>query len=87
MTTWSRTGFKRLAEQLLVLVGAIDFGRVEEGDADVDGAVQRRDRVLLRLAAIGEAHAHAAKADGKHAEFSSELARVHDDLLSSMAAT
>jgi hypothetical protein len=62
---------QRLSEQDLVLVGAIDFRRVEEIDADLDGTMQGGDRVGFRLAAIDEAHAHAAEADGIDVQFSS----------------
>lgn len=63
---------QRLAEQDLVLVWAVDLGRIEEIDADLDGAVQGGDRVLFRLPAIAEAHAHAAepdRIDRKRSEF------------------
>ena len=39
---------QRAAEQLLVRVRAVDLGRVEEGAAELDGAVQRGDRLALR---------------------------------------
>ena len=54
---------ERLAEQLLVLVRAISLGRVEEGAAKLDGAMQRGDRLAFVRRAIGLAHGHAAKTD------------------------
>ena len=43
ITTWSRMGCKRFAHNLFVLVGAVDFGRVEEGDAALEGAADQLD--------------------------------------------
>jgi hypothetical protein len=54
------------AKQALVLVRAVDFGRVEQRDAQVDGIEQRRLAFRrVRPAGIGEAHAHAAEAQGR----------------------
>ena len=42
------------ADQLLAAAVAVDVGRVEEGDAGLDGAVQHRERVtLVDLAPVG----------------------------------
>ena len=44
ITTWSRNGRQRLAHELLVRERAVDLGRVEEGDAALDGRADQRDR-------------------------------------------
>src|SRR5271165_7600824 len=55
-----------LADEFLVVVGSVDLGGVEEGDAPVDGGPQQ----VLHLAAVARvgaealAHAHAAEPDG-----------------------
>ena len=54
---------QRPAEQFLIDEWAIDLGRVEEGAAEFDGAVQGGDRFGLVGRTVGLAHAHAAKAD------------------------
>ena len=55
-----------LADQLLVGVGAVDLGGVEEGDAAVDGGMEQRDHLLpVRAAAVAAGHAHAAEPDGR----------------------
>jgi hypothetical protein len=66
-----------LADQHLVFIGTVEFGRVEERDAELDGAAEGSDRFMLGLAAIGEAHAHAAEADGEDFEFSTKFAGFH----------
>lgn len=75
---------ERLADELFVLEGTIDFGRVEEGDAEIDGALQRADRFRFVRSAIGETHAHASKADGGDGKLTSEFAGLH--VVSFMAA-
>ena len=62
-------GSQGFAHQLLVGVRTIDFGRVEECDAAIDGRADQRDALLLldRLA-IGEAQAHAAEPDLRNLE-------------------
>jgi len=62
---------------MLVGVGAVHFGGVEEGDAEIDGAVKRADRFILVAGAIGETHAHAAEADGGDFKVLSECAGFH----------
>ena len=59
---------ERAAQQFLVRVRPVDFGRVEEGAAQVDGAVDRRDRFRVVRCAIRMAHAHAAQSDGGNLE-------------------
>ena len=66
-----------LADQNFIGEGPVDFRRVEKGHAEVDGAVQRPDRIGLFLAAIAMAHAHASEADRKDAEVCAELAWFH----------
>src|SRR4051812_12926198 len=41
-------GFKGFADEFFVGEGAIDFRRVEEGDATIHGSVKKRDHLLLR---------------------------------------
>ena len=69
--------FQPFADQRLVGERAIDFRRVEQADAELDGAMKRADRIGLVLPAIGVAHAHAAEADGADGQFSSKLSRFH----------
>jgi hypothetical protein len=70
-------GLQRLAEKFFIVEGAVGFGRVEQRDAEVDGAMQRPRRFGIVLRAIGEAHAHAAEADGRNGEIFSEFAGFH----------
>ena len=66
---------ERSAEQLLVGEGAVGLGGVEEGDAELDGSVERRDGFLVVGHAVGLAHSHAAEAEGGDLEsLASELA-------------
>ena len=54
-----------LTDQDLVRIGSVDFGGVEEGDAQVHGLADEGDHLLGILGrAIGETHAHAAQAKG-----------------------
>jgi hypothetical protein len=69
-------------EQPLVGQGAVDVGGVEEGDAQVEGAVQRGGRLGVVEGAVPGAHAHAAQALGGDGEaLCSECAGVHDPIL------
>jgi hypothetical protein len=54
------------AHQLLVMADAVHVGGVEEGHAELDGAVDRGDGLALVAAAIELRHAHAAEAEGGH---------------------
>ena len=57
-----REGF---ADEDFVGEGAVDFGGVEEGDAEVDGFVHEVDHFGFVVdGAVAEAHAHAAEAEG-----------------------
>jgi hypothetical protein len=70
---------QRLADQLLVVEGAIHLSGVEEGDATVHGRAQERDHLLpWGPRPEGLAHAHAAEAEGGDVETSpAESACVH----------
>ena len=56
------------ADQHLVVAGAVDVGGVEEGDAEVQGAVDGRDRLVPVGGAVPLAHPHAAQALGGHGQ-------------------
>jgi hypothetical protein len=67
--------FQRSAQQLLVGERPVDLGGVEEGAAELDCAMKRRNRLALVRRAIGLAHAHAAEADRGNLEpLAAELA-------------
>nr|BFE73389.1 hypothetical protein GCM10020092_066900 [Actinoplanes digitatis] len=71
-----------LADQLLVDVGAVDLGGVEERDAGLDGATQDADH-LVAVAGVRPvclAHAHAAEAEGGDPQSLAERSSVHDVL-------
>ena len=54
-----------LADDLFVDEGAVSFCGVEEGDAEVDGFVEEVDHLgFVFGSAVGEAHSHAAEAEG-----------------------
>ena len=55
---------QRLPDQLLVGVRPVHVGRVEERDAEVDGPVDRRDRLRVVARAVEVGHAHAAEPEG-----------------------
>jgi len=55
--------FEGAADELLVLERAIDFSGIEEGHAELDRAVDGRDRFAFVGRAIGPAHPHAAEAE------------------------
>ena len=57
--------FYRAADQRLVGERAVGLGGVEERAAEVDGAMQGRDRFRLVRRSIGLAHAHAAESNGR----------------------
>jgi len=54
----------RLADELLVGEGPVHVGRVEEGDAQVEGAVDGPDAGGLVAGAVELRHPHAAEAEG-----------------------
>src|SRR5207249_10866313 len=51
-------------DELLVGVGAVHVGGVEEVDAEVERAVDGRDRFAVVVRAVELRHPHAAEADG-----------------------
>ena len=55
--------FERLADQFLVLEGTVGLGRIQEGAAKLDGAMQRGDRLAFVRRTVGLAHRHAAETD------------------------
>ena len=69
----------RLADEDLVGVRAVDVGRVEERDPEIERAVDRRDAFGLVGRAVELGHAHAAEAEGGHGE-RAEMTRVHGDV-------
>ncbi len=54
---------QRAAEQLLVREWSVHLGRVEEGDTELDGAVDGGDRLALVGGAVRLAHPHAAESE------------------------
>ena len=74
-------GCQGLADELLVDVGAVHLGGVEERDAEVHGAAQHGDHVLARagVGPVAHGHAHGAEADGRDLEPLSERACVHGE--------
>ena len=67
-TTWSRRPRIALADQLLVGERAVHVGGVEESDAELERAVDGRDRLGVVAAAVEVGHAHAAEAHGRDLE-------------------
>jgi hypothetical protein len=59
---------QRLADQFLVVAGAVDVGGIEEGDAEVEGARDGGQRLLAVGGAVHLAHPHAAQAEGRDDE-------------------
>ena len=57
-----------LSQELLVAVGPVRLGRVEERDAEVERAVDRGDRLVLVGIAVGLAHSHAAQPESRDLE-------------------
>ena len=53
----------RLADELLVRERAVHVGRVEEGDAELERAVDRRDRLASSAVAVELGHPHAAESE------------------------
>jgi hypothetical protein len=68
---------ERLADELLVRERAVDFGRVEERDAALDGSANQLDAFFaIRSRPVAEAQAHATEPEGGHFELA-ELALLH----------
>ncbi len=72
-----------LADEFLVGIGAVDLGRVEEGDAALDcGAHQRDHLVPVGCLAVAAGHAHTAQPDGGDLQaVGAEGARFHGSKL------
>ena len=58
----------RLPHQSLVGEGAVHIGGVEKGDAEVEGAMDRGDGLLVVAAGIELGHAHAAESQRGNGE-------------------
>ncbi|MNR10705.1 hypothetical protein D3C85_1269690 [compost metagenome] len=72
------TPLQRLAHQDFIGVGAVHLGRVEQGDAQVECAVDHRNGLGLVGAAVKGAHAHAAQTDGRDLRaVTAQLAHLH----------
>ena len=72
-------GSECLADEILVEVGTVCLGGVEEGDAEFDRAAEDRDHGLP-VAGVGPValgHAHGAEADGRDLQALAEGSRVH----------
>ncbi len=68
----------RAADELLVDEGAVHVGRVEQRHAEVDGATDRRHRLILVGLAVELRHPHAAEADrGDRGAAASEHTCLH----------
>jgi hypothetical protein len=78
MTTFPRKG-SRPRPEFFVVERAVDLGRVEEGDAALDGRAEQRDRILLlRETAVGKGHSHAAEAERRYFQIAfSQFALLH----------
>src|SRR5690606_35910527 len=71
-------GRERLAHDALVDERSVCLGRVEEGDAEVDGVADDGDGPGgVGRRAVAEAEAHAAVADGRHVQRFPEGALPH----------
>ena len=79
-TTSSRRPFERPADEFLVGVRAVDLGGVDQGDAEVERAVDGADGfgVVGAGAGVRERHAHGAEADPGDVQVS-ELDVLHVD--------
>ena len=65
ITTWSRIGTERLADQLFVRERSVGFGRVEERDAALEGRADDGNALgTARRLTVAEADPHAAEPDG-----------------------
>ena len=71
-------GLERLADHFFILVGAIDLGGIEEGDAAVErGADHLHPLRRFEGLSVGLADAHAAQADRRDFKAVAEFARLH----------
>ena len=68
----------RPADELLVGVRPVDVGGVQQRHAELEGAVDRGDRLVVVAGAVELAHAHAAEAEGGDGgAVGAELSRLH----------
>src|SRR2546421_12558896 len=56
-------GLQHAADQFLVRMRAVNVRRVEESNAEIERAMQRRDRLFFIAGAVKIGHAHATEAD------------------------
>jgi hypothetical protein len=61
----ARRPFDRLPTSSSLVVRPVHVGGVEERAAEIERAVDRRDRLTLVARAVELGHAHAAEADGR----------------------
>jgi hypothetical protein len=66
-----------VADEPLVGERAVHVGRVEEVDAEVERAVDRRDRLRIVAAGVEVGHPHAAEAEGGDGEIGTEGTTLH----------
>jgi hypothetical protein len=64
----------RLSDEALVRERAVDVGRVEKRDAELERALDGEERRCLVGGSVELGHAHAAEADGGHVEAGAERA-------------
>ena len=70
-----------LAHQLLVGERSVHVGRVEEGEPEVEGAMDGRDRFHVIARAVELAHPHATEAEsGNRGAVGAKRAGLHRDL-------
>ena len=68
-------------DERLVVAVAVGVGRVDEVDAQVEGVVQRGDRLGLVGGAVGAGHPPAAQADRRDVDAApTQLSLVHGPL-------
>ena len=72
-------GRQRFAHEFFVGERAVDFGGVEERDAEFDGRPDQGDHLLLVFGrTVAEAHSHAAEPDGRNFQVAlSKFALLH----------
>jgi len=69
---------ERAPEELFVRVRAVDIGRVEQRDAEVERMVDRGDRFGVVARSVELAHAHATQAErGNFGAVAAESTRAH----------
>ena len=73
---------ERAPHELLVAPHAVHVGGIEEGHAEVERAMDGRDRFRFVAPAVELRHPHAAQPDGRHFQSCSQLARLHDSISS-----